>query len=335
MTVRWGIIGAGDIARKQMAPAIRDARKAELVAVHRRTREAAQSFAEEFGARDAFDDADALLANPDIDAVYIATPVYLHAAQTVAAARAGKHVLVEKPMAMSSAECRQMIDACEKHSVKLMVCYYQRFNARHQKMRELAQAGAIGRITTASARMITFNRPSADAWRHDPAKSGGGALMDLGVHCIDTLRFVLGEVTSVTALVGTLAWDTAVDDTATLLLRFQSGAQGVITASFTTPDVHPDSTHVLGLQGTGGQIWTAPMFSKDSSGSLRVVTPAGETVHTYHQRTHVTLIEAFGRSIEEGDPVPIPGKEGLRGMEIVEAAYESARTGYIVQLSEI
>jgi len=203
MTVRWGIIGAGDIARKQTAPAIRDANGAELLAVHRQSMDAAQAFADEFGAAKAYDDVDALLADPDVDAVYISTPVYLHASQTIAAARAGKHVLVEKPMAMSSAECRQMIDACATHGVELMVCYYQRFNARHQKVRELVSAGDIGRVITATASMTTQNPPRAGAWRHDPALGGGGVVMDMGVHCFDTLRFILGEVKSVTALVDT------------------------------------------------------------------------------------------------------------------------------------
>lgn len=330
MTVRWGIVGAGDIARKQMAPAIRDADNAELVAVHRRSMDTAREFADEFGAARAYDDVDALLVDPDIDAAYVATPVYVHAGQTIAAARAGKHVLVEKPMAMSSAECRQMIEACEENGVKLMVCYYQRFNARHQKMRELVQAAAVGQVVTAMARMASLNPPQAGAWRHDPALAGGGALMDLGVHCIDTLRFILGEVESVAALVGTSASDGAVDDTATLLLRFQSGAQGVISVAFTMPDSDPNSAYFLEVRGTGGEIWAAPMVSKDSTGDLRVLTPARKESYRYNQRTHVALIEAFGRSIEEGEPVPVSGIEGLRGLEVVEAAYESARSGQAV-----
>lgn len=334
MTVRWGIIGAGDIARKQTARAIQEAHNAELIAVMRRSREKAEAFAREFGAARAYDRVEELLADPEIDAVYIATPVYLHAAQTMAAAQAGKHVLVEKPMAMSTAECQAMIDACHQHGVQLMVCYYQRFNARHQKARELVAQGAIGQVTMAQARQAFLYPPEPDNWRQNPALGGGGAIMDVGVHCIDTLRFILGEVEAVTALVDTLAYDYAVDDTATLLLRFQNGVQGVVSVAFTVPEVEVDTLNYLELCGTGGRIWTSPLHSKDSRGLLRVLTPEGEQRFTFEQRTHVALIEAFGRSIEYGEPVPIPGVEGLRGLAVVEAALESARTGHTISVNQ-
>lgn len=335
MTVRWGIIGAGDISRKQTARAIREARNAELTAVMRRTIEGARGFARAFDAAKAYDSVEALLADPEIDAVYIATPVYLHAEQTIAAAQAGKHVLAEKPMAMSTAECHAMIEACQQQKVQLMVCYYQRFNARHQKAQELVRQGAIGQVTMAQARQAFLYPPEPDNWRQDPARGGGGAIMDVGVHCIDTLRFILGEVEAVTALVDTLAYDYAVDDTATLLLRFQNGAQGVASVAFTVPEVQVDTLNLLELCGSGGRIWTSPLHSKDSHGLLRLLTPEGEQHFTFEQSTHVALIEAFGRCIEDGEPVPVSGVEGLRGMAVVEAAYESARTGRTVFLQNI
>jgi len=260
--------------------------------------------------------------------------VYLHAEQTIAAARAGKHVLVEKPMAMSTAECRAMIEACEQYGVQLMVCYYQRFNARHQKVRELVQQGAIGQVTMAKARQAFLYPPEPDNWRQDPDRGGGGVIMDVGVHCIDTLRFILGEVEAVAALVDTLAYDYAVDDTATLLLRFRNGAQGVVSVAFTTPEVDMDTLNFLELCGTGGRIWTSPLHSKDSRGLLRLLTPEGEQRFTFEQHTHVALIEAFSRCIESGEPVPVPGVEGLRGMAVVEAAYESARTKRTISVAE-
>jgi len=336
MTVHWGIIGAGDIARKQTARAICEARNAELTAVMRRTIGGARAFAREFGAAKAYDSVEALLADPEIDAVYVATPVYAHAEQTISAARTGKHVLVEKPMAMSTTECRAMIEACQQQGVQLAVCYYQRFNARHQKARELVEQGAIGQVTMAQARQCFLYPPQPDNWRQDLTQGGGGALMDVGVHCIDTLRFILGEVQAVTALVDTMAYDYGVDDTATLLLRFQNGAQAVVSVAFTVPEVGVDTLNFLELCGTGGRIWTSPLHSKDSRGVLRLLTPDGEQRFAFEQSTHVTLIEAFGQCIEDGAPLPIPGPipgmEGLRGMAVVEAAYESARTGRTVYL---
>jgi predicted dehydrogenase len=333
MAVNWGIIGAGDIARKQTAPAINKARNAELVAVMRRTMQQAQEFAHEFGAARAYDSTEALLADPDVDAVCIATPTYLHARQTIAAAKAGKHILVEKPMAMSTAECRIMIETCERQGVHLMVCYYQRFNARHQKTRELVEAGAIGQVTMAQARQAFPYPPEAENWRQVPNLGGGGALMDVGVHCIDTLRYILGKVKAVTALVDTLAYDYKVDDTATLLLHFQNGVQAVVSAAFSVPETDVESLNTLEVCGTGGRIWTSPIHSKDSQGVLRLIKPAGEQQFSFEQSTHVTLIEAFGRSIEGHEPVPVAGSEGLRGLAIVEAAYKSARTGQTVPIT--
>ncbi len=334
MGIRWGIIGAGDIARKQTAPAIRSARDARLVAVMSRSMARAQAFAREFGAPRAYDRTDDLLADPAVDAVYISTPVALHLSQTIAAAQAGKHVLVEKPMALSSLECRAMIDACDQHGVRLMVCYYQRFNARHQHTRDLVRQGAIGRVTMAQARQGSLRPSKPDDWRQDPAQSGGGAIMDVGVHCIDTLRFILGEVEAVTALVDTLAFDYPVDDTATLLLHFRNGTHGVVSAAFSVAGIEPETFAFLELCGTGGRIWTSPLHAKDSSGIFRLLTPHGEAHFSKEQSTHVALIEAFDRCIEEDEPVPVPGIDGLRGLAIVEASYQSARTGRTVILSD-
>jgi predicted dehydrogenase len=332
MTVRWGILGAGDIARKQTARAIRAASNAQLVAVMRRDLAAARAFADEFGPARAYDRVEALLAEPDVDAVYIATPVHLHAEQTLAAARAGKHVLVEKPMALSTAEASAMLAACRAAGVYLMVCYYQRFNARHEKVRELVAQGAIGQVTMAQARQAFLYPAEAGNWRQDPARGGGGALMDVGVHCIDTLRFILGEVETVTAQVATLAFNYPVDDTATLLLRFRSGVQAVVSAAFSLASV--PEVDFLEVCGTGGRIWTAPLPAKDSRGELRLLTPAGEQRFAFEQGTHQAMIEAFGASLEAGAPVPIPGEAGWRGLAVVEAAYQSARSGRTIRVAE-
>jgi len=331
MTVRWGIIGAGDIARKQTARAIGTLPSARLQAVMRRDLQAARAFAQEFGAATAYSQVEEVLADPEIDAVYIATPVHLHAQQTIAAAEAGKHILVEKPMALSTAECRAMLTACRQHGVRLMVCYYQRFNARHIKLRELVADGAIGRVTMAQARQVLLYPPAPGLWRQSREQAGGGALMDLGVHGIDTLRFILGEVETVSAQVATLAFDYPVDDTATLLLGFRGGIQGVVSVAFSVPSV--EEVDYLEVCGTGGRLWTAPLHAKDSQGTLRLSTPQGSQQYAFEQSTHQALIEAFDHSLEKGDPVPVPGEEGLQGLAVVEAAYASARTGQRISLT--
>lgn len=156
--------------------------------------------------------------------------------------------------------------------------------------------------------------------------------MDVGVHCIDTLRFVLGEVRAVTAFVDTLAFDYPVDDTVTLLLRFEQGVQAVVSAAFSVAPVCESAIDYLELIGTGGRIWTGPLGAKDSSGKLRLTTTDADETFDLIRSTHVALVEAFCRSILDEEPVSVPGEEGLAGMRVVEGALESARSGCLVTL---
>ncbi|HEY6403168.1 MAG TPA: Gfo/Idh/MocA family oxidoreductase, partial [Blastocatellia bacterium] len=143
--LRWGLIGCGDISRKRVAPALRGVPECELIAVSRARAGLAEAFANEFGAKRWYGDWRELIADDEIDAVYIATPVYLHAEQTVAAAEAGKSVLCEKPMAMNPDECKQMIAACEVEGVALGVAYYRRFYPAIRRVKEIVASGEIGK----------------------------------------------------------------------------------------------------------------------------------------------------------------------------------------------
>ncbi len=335
MTVLWGILGAGKIAESQMAPAIAGAPGHKLAAVSRRELDAAQRFAERHGARRAYDSVEALLDDDQVNAVYVATPPHLHARQTVLAAQAGKHVLCEKPMALTTGEARAMVEACRASGVVLTICHYQRFNARHQRIKRLVEEGAIGQVTAARINFSDRFPPQPGVWHHNPEISGGGPVMDLGIHCIDLLRYLCGPAESVAALMDTLVDDSPVDDTATLLLRLASGAQAVITSHWTTANHAPERTNGLEIWGTEGSIVAAPISAKDSAGTLRVLTAEGiqdYAVEPGGPRPHVALLEAFGEAVAGDGPNPIPGEEGLAGLAVVEAAYESARSGHSVTL---
>ena len=335
MTVHWGIFGAGKIAESQMAPAIGAAPGHELAAVTRREQEAAQRFADRHGAQRAYDRVEALLEDDQVNAVYVATPPHLHARETVLAAEAGKHVLCEKPMALTTGEARAMIDACQANGVMLTICHYQRFNARHQRIRSLLEEGAIGQVTAARINFSDRFPPQPGVWHHDPEISGGGPVMDLGIHCIDLLRFLCGPAESVAALVETLVDSSPVADTATLLLRLASGAQAVITSHWTTANHEPERANGLEICGTEGSIAAAPISAKDSAGTLQVLTADGVrnyTVEPGGPRPHVALLAAFGDAVAGKSPNPIPGEDGFAGLAVVEAAYESARRGRRVGL---
>src|SRR5258705_5164769 len=152
----WGLIGCGDIARKRIAPALRDLDSGDLVAVTRARSDLAESFAREFGARKWFDSWHELLRDSEIDAVYMATPVHLHAEQTIAAAQAGKHVLCEKPLAMNTSECDRMIAACRANKVKLGVAYYRHFYPVIERTKEIIQSGAIGQPVLAQINAFEY-----------------------------------------------------------------------------------------------------------------------------------------------------------------------------------
>ena len=195
--LNWGLIGAGDIAQKRIAPALRDLPHCDLVAVSRSRFELAEAFSKEFGARKWFADWRELVKDEEIEVVYIATPVYLHAEQTIAAAEAGKHVLCEKPMALSVKDCDEMIAACQSNNVKLGIAYYRRFYPVVERIKQIIKAEEIGKITFAQINAFEYFNPSPEhprRWLIEKEKSGGGPMMDFGCHRVEVLTNLFGAV---------------------------------------------------------------------------------------------------------------------------------------------
>ena len=332
MTVGWGIIGMGDIADRVTAPAMADAKSNRLVAVMRRDLDRAKELADKHGASRAYATVEEVLGDDEVDAVYVATPVHAHAEQTIQAAEHGKHVLCEKPMAMNVEEAEQMVEACEANGVKLMVCYYQRFNRRHQKIKELLTAGEIGQVTAARVTFSGFAPDNPESWRQKPELSGGGNLMDCGSHCVDLLRYLVGEVTRVSALVSTIAFDYAVDDTATMLLEMDGGAHAVVSSHWSTLIPDQQESSVLALYGTRGTIVSTPLRDKFSRGSLKLLTGTEQTEYHFEESTHAQLLDAFAASIERDEPVPITGQDGVAVSRVIAAAYQSSREGKAITI---
>ena len=192
--VGWGVIGCSDIVERRAGEAIRQQGSSRLVAFHSRDLARAEAFATTFGAPTAYDDLDRLLGDERIDAVYIATEVDRHAPLTIAAAEAGKHILVEKPMALTGAECEEMIDAAARHGVRLAVAYYARFFQKAAVIHDLIAGGGLGRVVRATVTQIGYQNPDpADPkyWRVT-GRGGGNILADVGSHRIDLLTYWLG-----------------------------------------------------------------------------------------------------------------------------------------------
>ncbi|TWU02419.1 Gfo/Idh/MocA family protein [Stieleria varia] len=315
--VRWGILGCGDIATKRVADAILRDTQSELVAACRRDSAGLAQFGNHFGVSRLYSTADELIADGDIDAIYVATPVYLHCPHTIASANAGKHVLVEKPMAMSANECQQMIDVCRSYGVTLGVAYYRRFYPVVSRIAELLTTGALGRPLSILATTGLETRFDRDNWRVVLSQGGGGPLMDIGSHRLDVFNMLLGAPLEVQAAV-TASEDYEAEQAATLLMRFAGGTTGVLQCYFGAANV----SDRLELIGTEGRVLTESL----NDGNLQVITAAGSQIeqHPPHYNLHAPLIADFTTAIQEGREPKISGVEGMTTTQIIDTAYESS-----------
>jgi predicted dehydrogenase len=294
------------------------------------------SFADRCGAPDSYQQAEALLARDDIGAVVVCSPTNEHRALVTAAARAGKHVLCEKPIATRLEDAQEMIAACEQAGVQLHMAFVCRFYPMVQKAKAMLEAGEIG----APLGVVGGNRgvPPLDypEWIRDPEQAGGGALIDHSVHVTDAMRFVLGaEVESVFAEIGPGLRDgLAVEETAALLLKFRSGAAASVDPSWCLPSNnlyrHDFYLRIVGESGV--------LELDDRHQAVRVATdqPGGRGAYLepFGLDINAALVRHFVRCVRQGaaEPPYASGEDGLRALEIALAGYKSARNGKPVRL---
>jgi predicted dehydrogenase len=252
-TIRWGIVGCGDVTEVKSGPAFQQADGSSLVAVMRRSGDLAKDYAHRHGVPRWYDNAEALINDPEVDAIYIATPPAFHKAYALLSATAGKPVYVEKPMALNFEECQEMIKACRSAEVPLFVAYYRRALARFLKIKELIDAKTIGDVRFVT---VTLYQPVAPEelepqslpWRVRPEISGGGRFVDLASHMLDLLDFLLGPLQEVDGFASNQARRYPAEDIVTGTFRFESGVQGVGVWCFTGFD-RCDLTEIVGSQG--------------------------------------------------------------------------------------
>ena len=328
--VGWGIIGCGDIANKAVAPAVNEDTKSSLVAFASSSQERAEDFAIRHGAQRAYSDLDAFLADPDVDVVYAASRVYEHLPQTVAAAAAGKHVVCEKPMALTDAECQEMIAACHEAGVNLAIAYYRRYYPHNRKIKEIIEQGRLG--TPILVRMVltgNYNPTPDDPkyWRIDPAKSAGGPIADVGSHRLDLLCHWFGDPVAVAARNETLVHDYPADDSDVLLIKMASGVQ--VTASFHwSIGVGHDTMEVFGTEGA--------LFSAPTDGPGLVLKTAAGTEEfslPHAENRHLPLIRDFSARVLAGEPPLYPGEVGAKSTRVIESSFEASRTNRWVDLA--
>ena len=319
--VRWGLIGCGDIARKRVAPALRDHPDCELIAVSRAQIDQAESFAKEFGASRWYGDWETLVTDKEIDAVYIATPVYLHAPQAIAAARAGKHVLCEKPMAMSVTQCDEMIAAALQNKVRLGIAYYRHFYPVVNRIGEILKSGSIGTPVIAQINAFEWFDPEPThprRWLLAKELSGGGPMFDFGCHRIEVLMNLFGKIEQVNAAISNALFERSVEDTAIAAFEFDSGTHAVL--SVTHAAFEPQDS--LDIFGSHGSIHVSAL----NDGALRITTRNGERneVHPPNANLHQPLIDDFVHAALHNREPKVAGTVGREVARIEEKIYLSA-----------
>lgn len=321
MTIlRWGLIGSGDISQKRVAPALRDLESCDFVAVNRARFDLAEQFAREFGARKWYENWQELIEDDEIDAVYIATPVYLHAEQTIAAANAGKHVLCEKPMAMSVAECERMIEACRKNNVKLGIAYYRNFYPVIERIKQAIASGEIGDVVLAQINAFEWFNPAEDNpryWLIKKELSGGGPMFDFGCHRLEVLVNLFGSVRDINSIVTNIVSKRDVEDTAIALMNFESGV--CATLAVTHAAIEPQDT--LYIFGTRGSIRIEVL----NNGEMAIIKNNERQVewHPPALNVHQPLIEDFVDAVLNEREPKVNGETGKTVALLEEKIYSN------------
>lgn len=347
--VRWGVIGAGGIATRRTIPECREMlSNSEFVSVMCRTEESAKRVAERFSIPHYCTVEEELFAQ-DIDAVYIASPQDVHCAQAVQAARAGKHILCEKPMAISLEEVDQMETAVIEAGVKFMLGFCMRNNVYNMKARELVQSGALGQIVMGRAQLTCWYPPIPGAWRQNSSISHGGALIDMGTHCLDLLEWIMGAgIVEVTGFQDLMKHDysTRIEDASTIVLRLSNGAHGIVDSYFNLPDAAAQNS--LELHGTKGSIIGQGTIGQDPTGKMFSILQPEETGYDANQvrdkevnreEYHLEgvgiygqMVDTFNQCILEDKEPPVTLQDGRHSVRVVEAVYRAAKEKRVVQV---
>ena len=344
MALGWAIIGAGMHPHLKVAPAMGLAKGTDLVAVYSRSMDRAETFAESHDAKAAYDSVDEMLKDSRVDAVFVASPNALHAEHTLKAARAGKHVLTEKPMATNVKDALVMVRGGRTAGVKLGTGFELRFNPGHKLARKVISEGALGRISLAKGhwgrgvRGERFHKPRTElrGWWEQPELMGDASvIVGLGVHVIDLFRFLLGEeVTEVIAMTDGQTAQQPLEHIATMSLRMESG----IIAAISCGRMLPDTLNDFSVYGTDGRVTGRATVWEARMGSVEVTSETVNQKHTYpydYLANFVGELEDFHQAVELDREPAATGEDGLQVTRVTSAVIESARNGRAVKLEPL
>ncbi len=340
--MKAAVIGCGKIAQVRHIPEYRDNPDAELYGFYDVNQDRARQLAEQYGGR-SYSSVEDLLADKEIQGVSVCAANHVHAAITIQALKAGKHVLCEKPMAVTLQECEDMVQAAEEHHRILMIGQNQRFAKAHREAKKILLRGDIGKVLTFRC---TFGHRGPESWSvdagpgnwfFDKKKAAMGAMADLGVHKTDLIQYLLDDVVAeTTAKVVTLdKRDTqgnliGVDDNAVCIYQMKSGILGTMTASWTYYGEEDNSTVLYGTEGIM-KIYAHPQYSleviRKNGGTVRYEI---DSIQTNDNQTKSGIIDEFVSAVKDGRECEVPGKSVLSAMRAVFGSVESGRTGKTV-----
>lgn len=345
--IRWGILGAGGIADRRTMPGMQLAEHAEIVAVMEIDPEVAERLRAKYDAKRAYTDEAELLKDPEIDAVYIASPIACHARQAMLAADCGKHILIEKPLAMTSEEGEKVIAYCKEKGVKIAAGLMMRFGAYVQAMKKAIEEGKIGDVVSCFAHFTCWYPDIPGSWRQTKASAGGGALMDMGVHCIDLIRYVTGQdVKQVAAMHDTLTFNYEVEDSSTLVMRMEKGALATVQSNFNIPD--EAALWRLEFFGTRGRLAGNGVIGQIDGGTVDALfmeDVGGYDAQQSHEskaakaelevefgNAYTREVESFCLSLLNDTPLEVPAEEAVAAQKVIEAAYKSNDEAKLISL---
>lgn len=330
MIMRWAIIGCGELAEKKIAPAMKKAPDCELYAIMRRDKDKARCFGEKFSVPMICTEIEPILQCSEIDAVYISTPVYLHKEYTIMAAKHGKHIICEKPMAVDYLSCCEMNRAAEDNHCLLQVAYYRRFYPKMRYIKQIIQSGALGRIISLDIKFydgITEKDIQRKPWIVDRTAAGGGALMDVGSHMIDLALYCSGEeIQEVTAVERPMPGHCGVEESIALLMRSAGGKLYSVGASFAGPKETP-----LSIYGTEGKLTVASVDDADF-----VLYDRLGNKREYHiphkENMYEDIIINLQNAAQDGEMLYSSGSSAARTAAITDAAYQSVKKKETVKI---
>lgn len=314
--IKWGIIGCGDVTEVKSGPAFQKVANSELIAVMRRNAEKAADYARRHNVPNWYANADLLINDPGVNAVYVATPPDTHAFYAKKAIEAGKPVYIEKPMGRTYAECLEVVELAENKNVPVFVAYYRRKLPGFVKVKELVESGVIGNVRLVSLQLYKHSKEEKEAlpWRVDPVVAGGGHFYDLASHQLDYLIYLFGNINEVHSVVDNQAGLYAAEDILSVSFQFENGVVGNGSWCFNSSSVNERDT--IEILGTKGRI----EFSTFDFIPVKLITETGTESFDFPKPDHVQmpLIEQIVKDLRGEEKAVSTGKTGALTNKVLE-----------------